>query len=655
MTVWDELKRRKIVQWALAYLGGAWVALQFVDILGSQFGWPAWIQQAVTILLAFGFFVALVLAWYHGEKGRQRVSGPELLMVAGILVVAGAAITLVRGERVDGVTGPARSPGAQTTTGTGASSGLEEEGDLPLSPSERSVAVLPFDNLSPDSTDAYFTYGVHDAVITALANLDDLTVTSRTSVMQYEESAEDVRTVAAELGVTHVVEGAVQRAADRVRATVQLIDARTDRHLWADHFELQVSPEALFAIQSEIAEEVATALQSNLSPAERRQVERRPTDNLEAWELFTRARHLVRTSEYTPELADRVFGMLRRAAELDPDFALAHAELATMYEDVWNRTEDERWRDSIRAGADRSLAIDPSLPEGHLAMAEYHQTMGNLEAEREAVLRALKIRPNYAEALAKLSRVEASSTRLDRAVCVARRAVEVDPTDADGRIRLAHTYRDLGLFGRAETAYGEALDICPRCEGLYGNLVAMSLARGDRRRALEHYRARRAVGDSTGEYFEDLALIEGRLGWLDSARVHFRRASSLGEEMSWTRVRWAAVLWEAGARDSAETMLDELEQRMRSDVESGTREFFPELGLFGVSVIRGESGSAVRWLEEALSDGFRILPMVEGHGGPLAPLPGLERLREDERYQRIEDRLSAVQDSMREIVERRGC
>lgn len=655
MSTLDELKGRKIVQWALAYLAGAWVALQLVAIVAGQFGWPAWIEQAATILLAFGFFIALVVAWYHGEQGRQRVSGPELLMVAALLVVAGAAITLVRGESADPTEGAADSPEAQTATQRTSTDGPDDESDLPFSVSGRSVAVLPFDNLSPDSANAYFAYGVHDAVITALANLGDLTVTSRTSVMQYDESSADVRTVAAELGVTHVVEGTVQRAADRVRATVQLIDARTDRHLWADHFEREVSPEALFAIQSEIAEEVAGALQTSLSPDERRQVERRPTDDLEAWELFTRARYLERTSDYTPELADRVFGMLRRATELDPEFALAHAELAEMYDDVGHQTGETRWRDSVRAAAERALAIDPSLPEGHLAMAESHQITGDLEAEREAVRRALELRPNYAEALAQLSRVEASSTRLDRAVCVARRGVEVDPTDAGIRIRLAHAYRDLGLFGRAETSYGEALDLCPRCEGLYGNLVATSLAQGDRRRALEHYRARRAVGDSSAEYFEDLALIEERLGWLDSARVHFRRASKLGEEIEWNQMRWAAVLWEAGARDSAEAMLDEFEDRMRSHVASGTREFFPELGLFGASVIRGESGSAVQWLEKALADGFRILPMIEGHGGPLGPLPGLERLRENPGYRRIEARLSAVQDSMRAIVEREGC
>lgn len=655
MSTLDELKGRKIVQWALAYLAGAWVALQLVAIVAGQFGWPAWIEQAATIFLVFGFFIALVVAWYHGEQGRQRVSGPELLMMAALLVVAGAAITLVRGESADTTEGAADPPEAKTATQRSSTDGPDDESDLPFSVSGRSVAVLPFDNLSPDSANAYFAYGVHDAVITALANLGDLTVTSRTSVMQYDESAEDVRTIAAELGVTHVVEGTVQRAGDRVRATVQLIDARTDRHLWADHFEREVSPEALFAIQSAIAEEVAGALQTSLSPDERRQVERRPTDDLEAWELFTRARYLERTSDYTPELADRVFRMLRRATELDPEFALAHAELAEMYDDVGHQTGETRWRDSVRAAAERALAIDPSLPEGHLAMAEYHQITGDLEAEREAVRRALELRPNYAEALAQLSRVEASSTRLDRAVCVARRGVEVDPTDAGIRIRLAHAYRDLGLFGRAETSYGEALDLCPRCEGLYGNLVATSLAQGDRRRALEHYRARRAVRDSSAEYFEDLALIEERLGWLDSARVHFRRASKLGGEIEWNQMRWAAVLWEAGARDSAEAMLDEFEDRMRSHVASGTREFFPELGLFGASVIRGESGSAVQWLGKALADGFRILPMIEGHGGPLGPLAGLEPLRENPGYRRIEARLSAAQDSMRAIVEREGC
>jgi TolB-like protein/Tfp pilus assembly protein PilF len=655
--VLEELRQRKLVQWGLAYLAGAWVALQLVTILGDQFGWPASVQQGATILLAFGFFVALVVAWYHGEKGRQRVSGPELLMVAGILVVAGAAIALVRQEPAEP---PDAGDEARASTGRGAAgTAVLEEGDTasvaPIAVSDRSVAVLPFDNLSPDTANAYFAHGVHDAVITALANLGDLTVTSRTSVMQYEETGEDVRTIAAELGVTHVVEGTVQRAGERVRATIQLIDARTDRHLWADHFEREVSPEALFAIQSEIAEEVAGALQASLTPEERRQVQRRPTDDLEAWELFTRARHIERTSEYSPELADRVFGMLRRATELDPEFALAHAELAEMYEGPWLETGEERWRDSIRAAAERALEIDPALPEGHLAMAGYHFATGEQAAERAAVQRALELRPNYAEALARLSRVEASSSRLDRAVCVARRAVEVDPTDAGVRIRLAHAYRDLGMYARAETSYGEGLDLCPQCEGLYGNLADMSLVQGDRRRALEHYRARRAVGDSTGEDFEDLAAIEWRLGWLDSAQVHFRRAAELGEERDWNQLRWAAVLLEGGAGDSAEAMLDEFEGRMRSDVESGRLEFIPELGLMAAHTIRGETDTAVEWLERAVDDGFHILPWLGDRTGPLGPMPGLDRLYRHDGYRRVEARLAPAVDSMRQIVERRGC
>lgn len=652
--MWDKLKRRKIVQWGLAYLAGAWVALQLVSILAGQFGWSGWIERGVTILLAFGFFVALVVAWYHGEKGRQRVSGPELLMVAGILVVAGAAIALVRGEPADEADVPSDPPGAQTATRKGSTGGPEEGADLPLSVSERSVAVLPFENLSPDTANAYFAYGVHDAVITALANLGDLTVTSRTSVMQYDESAADVRTVAAELGVTHVVEGTVQRAGDRVRATVQLIDARTDRHLWADHFEREVSPEALFAIQSEIAEEVAGALQASLSPEERLRIERQPTENLEAWELFTRARHLARTSEYSPQLAERVYGMLRRAAELDPDFALPHAQLAMLYENEWSRTVDDRWLDSSRTAARRALEIDPSLPEGHLAMAEYQNAVGDLEAEREATLRALELRPNDGDALARLSRLEASGKRLDRAVCVARRAVEVAPTEDDGYRRLANAYRDLGFFARAERAYRQELDVRPGSTSPYSNLVRVSLAQGDRRRALEYYRARRAAGDSTGSDLEEIAAIEWHLGWVDSARVHFQRAEELGSRRWLFDVYRAATLWESGDREGAEEVLEGMEERGRTLLKSGGPFFFPHLNLMSVYLIRGETESAVDWLEEAVEAGFHILPWLEP-GLRFGSLPGVEQLREDERYREIEARLSAAQDSMRAIVEERGC
>ena len=256
-----HLKERKLVQWALAYLAGAFVVFQAVEVMAEPWGFSPGLQRAVHILLILGLFITLVLAWYHGERGRRRIRGLELLILAGILVIAGAAVAYF-----------------------GRASGGEEESPAtPVAPS-KSVAVLPFANLSADPDNEYFSDGVTVDIINHLAKLDDLTVSSRTSVMRYKASDKSLRQIGEELGVSTIVEGEVQRIGDRVRTNAQLIDVGTDAHLWADQYDRQLAD--VFAIQSDIAERIAQALKAELSLGERERLAESSTDNLEAYDII---------------------------------------------------------------------------------------------------------------------------------------------------------------------------------------------------------------------------------------------------------------------------------------------------------------------------------------------------------------------------------
>ncbi|HEV2122232.1 MAG TPA: hypothetical protein VGW38_05595, partial [Chloroflexota bacterium] len=238
----DRLKEHKLVQWALAYLAGAWVMLQVAGELRDTFAWPPVIVRAFTVLLAVGFLAALVLAWYHGEKGAQRVSGPELLMLTALLVIAGVAVAFV-----------GRADESPTATITGSA-------DPPAAPMEipadrESIAVLPFINMSGEQENEFFSDGITEDILTNLSQIRGLKVISRTSVMQYKGTQKSLRQIGEELGVGHVLAGSVRRAGDRVRISAQLINARTDEHLWAERYDRQLKD--IFAIQSEIAEQIA--------------------------------------------------------------------------------------------------------------------------------------------------------------------------------------------------------------------------------------------------------------------------------------------------------------------------------------------------------------------------------------------------------------
>src|SRR5258705_3734138 len=273
----QRLKQRKLVQWAIAYVAVAFALLQGIDIVAQQFGWPEGVRRGITLGLIVGFFVTLVLAWYHGERGAQRVGDTELLIIGLVLALGGGFLWRFAA---------ARSADNKTAT-------MPNESRSVIN--AKSIAVLPFENLSRDPDNAYFTDGVQDEILTYLAKIADLKVISRTSVLQYKSGvARNLREIAQQLGVANVVEGSVQRSGNRVRVNAQLIDARTDAHLWAQTYDRDLAD--VFAIQSEIAKAIADQLQAKLSPSEKKAIEQPPTSDLTAFDQYSRAKTLSLTS-----------------------------------------------------------------------------------------------------------------------------------------------------------------------------------------------------------------------------------------------------------------------------------------------------------------------------------------------------------------------
>src|SRR5436190_9793139 len=265
-----RLKQRKLVQWAIAYVAAAFALLQGIDIVAQQFGWPEGVRRGITLGLVVGFFVTLVLAWYHGEPGAQRVTGTELLIIGLVLALGGGFLWRFAAVR---------SADSKTATVPNESRSVINA---------KSIAVLPFENRSHDPDNAYFADGIQDEILTRLAKIADLKVISRTSVMQYKSGvARNLRKIAQQLGVAHVVEGSVQRAGNRVRVNAQLIDARTDWHLWGQTYDRELAD--VFAIQSEIATAIARQLQASLSAREKTAIEQAPTKDVTAFELYARA------------------------------------------------------------------------------------------------------------------------------------------------------------------------------------------------------------------------------------------------------------------------------------------------------------------------------------------------------------------------------
>ena len=440
----SKIRERKLVQWALAYLAGAWLMLQVLDLLVDNFGWQTTTFRLVAALLAVGFLAALVLAWFHGERGHQRVGAVEIAMLAGILLMAGAAVYIVRRSAAAGEETPAAGVAA-----------------APVDP--KSIAVLPFQSISADPENAYFASGIHDELLTRLAKLGDLKVISRTSVLAYEGSKKTVREIAAELGVATVLEGSIQRVGNKVRMQAQLIDAATDDHIWSETYDRDLTD--IFAIQSDLAQQIAGALQATLSAGDRKALAGSLTDNPEAYDAYMRALELDRSrAEERMDVYTAAIRLYERAVELDPRFALAYARMSRLHGWIsWlNMDPTEARRQKQLAAARRAVELDPDLPEARMAMGYYHYFA---RRDYDAALRefetSLRGAPNNSELIFAVGAIHRRQGKVDENIRLWQRAIELDPYNPNLYQQLGDSYRYMRRYADAVRMYDRALALHP--------------------------------------------------------------------------------------------------------------------------------------------------------------------------------------------------
>ena len=427
--VFSRLRERKLVQWALAYLAGAWLVLQVLDVVGDKFGRPDAMGRGPIVLLAVGFLAALVLAWYHGEKGRQRVTGPELVMIGVLCLIAATAVAFVSSGE-DGASQASASPDAAGEGGRAPSAA-------------RSVAVLPFLDLSPEKDQEHFVLGLSEEVLNALTRVPGLRVPARTSSFAFHGQSVAVAEIARQLDVTHVLEGSVRKAGERVRITAQLIDTRTDTHLWSHNFDRELTD--VFAVQEEIARAIADVLKVRLAPAEAAELSRGGTRDPRAQELYLEGRYLLNLP--FPDSLVAGIELLEQATELDPSFARAWGALGLQYVawlPFWYVMPASEAHARGAAALERALELEPGLEEALLAQAELTKFRGRVP-EALAALRSLVARnPGYADAHSRLSLLLAGTGKLDEAVAVAATAADLDPLNYwyQARLSFLHVARD---------------------------------------------------------------------------------------------------------------------------------------------------------------------------------------------------------------------
>src|SRR6266404_6012712 len=393
----EEVKRRKVYRVAVAYVIAAGGIIQLASAAFPAWELPNWSLRLVIVLLLIGFPIALILAWAfdvtsQGIKTTPAVAAPGLhlrrnvimLVATGIIISAAAGFFLLPRAAARKI--------------------------------DKSIAVLPFENLSDDKENAYFADGIQDDVLTNLSKIGDLKVISRTSVMPYRGKTQNLREIGKTLGVSTILEGSVRRSGNRVRVNVQLIDATTDEHLWASDYDRDLTD--VFAIQTDLAQKITEALQAKLSPSERAQIERKPTENGEAYLAFVQAHNLQNAVEDLGKLKQSE-QLYARAIELDPKFALAlacYSQLESWIFHTFDPTQERR----EKAGtlAERALQLQPDLPETHLALGfSYYYGDNNYDAALREFEIARQGLPNESDAYLAIGAIFRCKTLLSIIKC----------------------------------------------------------------------------------------------------------------------------------------------------------------------------------------------------------------------------------------------
>lgn len=447
----SELKRRHVYKVAVAYAVVAWLLIQAASILFPTFEAPTWVMKVFVSAIILGFPVALIFAWAfeitpEGIKRAKDVPAGgvtpsprrKLMMITAVLALIAGGLLIFQFARKAGVT-PNANPGMDS----------------------KSIAVLPFENLSSDKENAFFAQGIQDEIITTLSKISGLRVISRTSTMRYKSEPENLPEISRELRVANVLEGSVQKSGDRVHINVQLIQADSDTHLWAQSYDRRLIDS--FGVEAEVATSIADSLRATLSPQEKARVETKATNNPDAYVLYLRGRTYQTRPDnllHDLELAAQLY---EQAIALDPNFALAHARLSTVVSTIYHWFEPtEPRRQKARAEAEQALRLQRDLGEGHLALGLYfYYEEANYQAALSELDLAARALPNDGDVGRSIAAINRRQGHLADAIAAYEKAQAIDPRNSVMLYDASQTYFGLRDWPNAIRGLDRVLALAP--------------------------------------------------------------------------------------------------------------------------------------------------------------------------------------------------
>jgi TolB-like protein/Tfp pilus assembly protein PilF len=585
-----ELRRRNVIRFAGLYLVGAWLLVQVASTVLPMFGAPDWLPRSVVILLALGFIPALIFSWVfeltsQGLKRDEDVPPEQSIapqtarrMDRMIIVVLVLALGYFAFDKFVLAPRQAAAPNESSSAA-----------------SPKSIAVLPFENLSEDKANAYFAEGMQDEILTRLAKIADLKVISRTSTQHFKSSPDNLPQIARQLGVAYILEGSVQKAGDAVRVNVQLIKAATDAHLWADTFDRKLTD--IFAVESEIAKTIADTLQAKLSSSAEHVLASRPTDNPEAHELYLKGRYFW--NRRTGANLQKAAGYFEQAIEKDPKYALAYSGLADchvllpVYPELGSYPRDEMPK--ALAAAHKAVGLDDTLAEAHTSLARALASDLQLSAAMAEFKRAIELNPSYATAHQWFGECLQSQGRVEEGLAELKRAQELDPLSLIINSLLGFAFDTIGKSDEAIAQLRKTIDIDP-------NFWVAHLYFGN---VLEH----------KGQFKE--AILE------------YEKSNALQGDDAYNIAQLARAYFLVGRKGEAQRLWDKLKSLSE-------RQYVPAYSMALVQLAFGDKDAALRSLEKSYQD---HAPFDSADLGWILIDHRLDSLRSDPRFRQLITRI----------------
>src|SRR5437773_8238772 len=545
-----ELKRRNVYKVAVAYAIVGWLLVQIATQVFPFLEIPTWVVRLVIVLVAVGFPIALVIAWAFEltPEGIKRTEDVDLTASARqprkhawiFVVIVGAALSI-------GLFFIGRYTGQNTASAA--------HTELPA----KSIAVLPFDNLSRDPDNAYFAEGVQDEILTRLAKVADLKVISRTSTQHFKSAPDNLPQIAKQLGVMNILEGSVQKANDQVRVNVQLINALTDAHLWAETYDRKLTD--IFAVESDIAKTIADTLQAKLTGSEMKMMTKTPTANTEAYELYLKGRFFW--NKRTGADLKRAIDYFNQAIAKDPNYALAYAGLADSYTllSVFSAASPQDSIPQARVAAKKALELDNTLAEAHASsgriLSGYDYDFERAIAEFE---RAIQLNPNYATSYHWISNGPLTARgEFDRAITEGKRAVELDPLSMIDNADLGQIYFYARRYDEAISQVGKAIEIDPHSYLAHYYLGQIYQLQGHLTEAIAEYQKAVELDDDP-QALAFLGQAQARIGQHDKAQKILSRMTEEAKSRYVSAYSFALMFIASGDKERA---IDALERAYR--------------------------------------------------------------------------------------------